>query len=161
VTPPRRDTAAAAGWLELRKGHWEAARAAFEAELGRERTPGALEGLSWAAWWLDDADAVFATREAAFALYRHAGLPADAARMATWLAVDHMDFHGAAAVANGWLRRARRLLEHHPPCPDHGWLAFHEGARRTRCAAASHPVRDRDSRFWRGRARPPGLRSQL
>jgi DNA-binding NarL/FixJ family response regulator len=116
-----------AGWSALREGRWEAARAAFADTLETERTPEALEGLSWAAWWLDDADAVFAAREAAFDLYRRAGRRADAGRMATWLAVDHLDFHGASSVANGWLRRARRLLEAHPPCPDHGWLAFHEG----------------------------------
>jgi DNA-binding NarL/FixJ family response regulator len=116
-----------AGWSALRKGNWEAARVAFAEALATERTPEGLEGLSWAAWWLDDSDAVFAAREAAFDLYRRAGRPADAARMATWLAVDHLDFHGAAAVANGWLRRARRLLEPEVPCADHGWLAFHEG----------------------------------
>jgi hypothetical protein len=31
--------------------------------------------------------------------------------MATWIGCDHNDFHGAAAVAGGWLERARRLLE--------------------------------------------------
>ena len=126
MTPPRSDTPAV-GRLELREGRWAAARAVYEAELIVERTPEALEGLSWAAWWLDDAVALFAAREAAFDLYRRSGRPADAARMATWLAVDHLDFHGASAVATGWLRRARRLLERQPPCPDHGWLAFHEG----------------------------------
>ena len=47
--------------------------------------------------------------------------------MATWLAADQLDFRGAAAVANGWLRRAHRLLDPLEPGPDHGWLAFHEG----------------------------------
>ena len=47
--------------------------------------------------------------------------------MATWLAADELDFHGAATVAGGWLRRARRLLEPLEVGPDHGWLAFHEG----------------------------------
>jgi len=46
--------------------------------------------------------------------------------MATWLAADYLDFRGAFAVANGWLRRARRLLAPLEPRPDHGWLAFHE-----------------------------------
>jgi len=133
------------GASELRAGRWSAARAAFEQELATERTPEALEGLSWAAWWLDDKDAVFAAREAAFDLYRRAGRPADAARMATWLAVDHLDFHGATAVANGWLRRARRLLEPHPPCPDHGWLAFHEGY-------VAHGRGDGDTALSRARA---------
>lgn len=47
--------------------------------------------------------------------------------MAIWLAVDHLDFRGAAAVARGWLRRAARLLQGLDPGPEHGWLAFHEG----------------------------------
>ena len=47
--------------------------------------------------------------------------------MATWIAADQLDFYGAAAVANGWLRRAHRLLDELEPGPDHGWLAFHDG----------------------------------
>jgi RNA polymerase sigma factor (sigma-70 family) len=83
--------------------------------------------LSWAAWWLDDAETVFAARERAFGLYRDAGEPAAAARLATWIGADQNDFHGAAAVASGWFERARRLLEPLPVVPEHGWLAFHEG----------------------------------
>ena len=112
------------GWTELRSGRWEAARAAFEAA---DETAEALEGLSWAAWWLDDAAAVFAARERAYHLYGKRGAAADAARMATWLAADQLDFHGAAAVASGWLQRAHRLLDPLEPGPDHGWLAFHDG----------------------------------
>jgi LuxR family transcriptional regulator, maltose regulon positive regulatory protein len=112
------------GWTELRAGRWEAARETFAAA---EETAATLEGLSWAAWWLDDAEAVFDARERAYRLYRAAGDDAGAARMATWLAADELDFHGAATVAGGWLRRARRLLEPLDVGPDHGWLAFHEG----------------------------------
>ncbi|HEY1368529.1 MAG TPA: LuxR C-terminal-related transcriptional regulator [Gaiellaceae bacterium] len=115
------------GWAELGNGRWEAARAAFEEAVANEETPEALEGLSWAAWWLDDAEAVFAAREGAYRLYRRRGEAAGAARMATWLAADQLDFYGAAAVASGWLRRAHRLLAPLEPCPEHGWLAFHEG----------------------------------
>jgi DNA-binding CsgD family transcriptional regulator len=116
-----------AGWAQLARGEWEAARASFEEALAVDETPEALEGLSWAAWWLDDAGAVFETRERSYGLYRSRGDAAAAARMATWLAADQLDFHGAAAVANGWLRRAHRLLDPLEPGPDHGWLAFHEG----------------------------------
>ncbi|MGH3072687.1 MAG: helix-turn-helix transcriptional regulator [Gaiellaceae bacterium] len=112
------------GWDHLRAGRWEAARAAFaEADV----TPAALEGLSWAAWWLDDAQGVFEARERAFRAYREEGDDAGAARMATWLAADELDFHGAASVAAGWLQRAHRLLDPLPEGPDHGWLAFHDG----------------------------------
>jgi LuxR family maltose regulon positive regulatory protein len=116
-----------AGWAELGEGRWDAARAFFEEALAREETPEAFEGLSWAGWWLDDAQTVFSARERAYRMYRRSGDAAGAARMATWLAADQLDFHGAAAVASGWLQRAHRLLDQLEPGPDHGWLAFHDG----------------------------------
>ena len=122
-TPPQLDV----GWGELQEGRWDAARARFEQAVGAEETPEAFEGLSWAAWWLDDAETVFAARERAYRLYKEAGDAADAARMATWLASDQLDFHGAFAVAGGWLGRAHRLLDPLEPGPEHGWLAFLEG----------------------------------
>ena len=117
----------AAGWAQLEAAEWAAARASFEAALDRDEAPEALEGLSWASWWLDDADAVFDARERAFQLYRQRGADASAARMAIWLACDQLDFRGAVSVASGWLRRAHRLLDSLEPCPEHGWLSFHEG----------------------------------
>src|SRR5918995_3186714 len=93
----------AAGWARLADGEWGAAKTSFEGALAGEESPEALEGLSWAAWWLDDAEAVFDAREHAYRLYRKRGEPASAARMATWLAADQLDFRGAVAVASGWL----------------------------------------------------------
>jgi LuxR family transcriptional regulator, maltose regulon positive regulatory protein len=116
-----------AGWSELRAARWEAARDHFSAALAIDETPEAFEGLSWAAWWLDDGDTVFAAREAAYRLYDRRADAAGAARLATWLAADHLDFSGAWSVASGWLRRAHRLLDPLEPGPEHGWLAFHEG----------------------------------
>ena len=49
------------------------------------------------------------------------------ARMATWLASDVLDFGGEPAVAAGRLRRAHRVLDDQELCPEHGWLALHEG----------------------------------
>jgi LuxR family transcriptional regulator, maltose regulon positive regulatory protein len=118
---------AQAGWIELEQARWPAARAAFESALAAGETAEAQEGLSWAAWWLDDGDTVFAARERAFTLYRAAGEAESAARMAIWLAADELDFRGSWAVASGWLQRAERLLEDLEPGPEHGWLAFHEG----------------------------------
>jgi DNA-binding CsgD family transcriptional regulator len=125
-TPPPSDRLRA-GWAELANGRWKAARSCFEEALADVETPEAFEGLSWSAWWLDDAPALFAARDRAYRLYRRRGDPASAARMATWLAADHLDFHGASVVANGWLRRAHRLVDPLKSGPDHGWLAFHEG----------------------------------
>ena len=116
-----------AGWAALQEGRWADARARFEQALRREETPEACEGLSWAAWWLDDPEVVFEARERAYRLYRKRGDAPSAARMATWVAADQLDFHGAWAVASGWLRRAHRLLDPLEAGPDHGWLAFHEG----------------------------------
>ncbi len=139
------------GWTELEQARWGAAREAFERALAAEETAAAHEGLSWAAWWLDDGDAVFAARERAFTLYRTAGDAESAARMAIWLAVDELDFRGSWAVASGWLQRAERLLEDLEPGPEHGWLAFQQGY-------IAHATGDtaRAGRVPAGR-RPPGL----
>ena len=115
------------GWSELEHARWEQAAAAFREALAAEETAAAHEGLSWAAWWLDDGDTVFAARERAYALYRDGGDAEGAARMALWLAVDELDFRSSWAVASGWLQRAERHLEGLEPGPEHGWLAFHEG----------------------------------
>lgn len=106
---------------------WRSARAHFQASLAGGESAEALEGLSWAAWWLDDCAAVFDARERAFRTYRARGDDLGAARMATWLAVDHLDFKGSGAAVSGWLARAARLLEPLPVSPEHGWLAFYEG----------------------------------
>jgi LuxR family transcriptional regulator, maltose regulon positive regulatory protein len=115
------------GWTELQEGRWQAARAGFAEAVAAEPTPEAFEGLSWAAWWLDEPGTVFEARERAYRLYKDADDVAGAARMATWLACDELDFHGAVRVANGWLARAHRLLDPREPGPEHGWLAFFDG----------------------------------
>ena len=45
-----------------------------------------------------------------------------AARMATWLASDHLDFRGDDAVASAWLRRGRALLRDREPCAELGYI---------------------------------------
>src|SRR5262245_35989184 len=94
------------GWAALGSGRWEAASEAFRAALTTEQSPEALEGLGWSAWWLDDGAVVLRSREEAYRLYRARGDRAAAARMATWLASDALDFHEAVSVAAGWLHRA-------------------------------------------------------
>ena len=116
-----------AGWAELADGRWASAKAAFTEALAAEETPEGCEGLSWAGWWLDEAETVFDYRERAYGLYRKGGDTEGAARMAIWLAVDQLDFYGADAAASGWLARAHRLLDPLEPGSEHGWLAFHDG----------------------------------
>ena len=66
-------------------------------------------------------------RGRAYRLYKDAGDKLGAARMATWLACDELDFNGAVPVASGWLARAHRLLDPFEVGPGHGWLAFFDG----------------------------------
>ncbi len=111
-----------AGYAALKHGRAEEARALFAALVAENGSAEAQEGLSWATLALDDGDATIEARQAAYRLYREAGAPVAAARMAMWLAKDHDDFRGEAALANGWLARARRLLADQPLAPEHGWL---------------------------------------
>jgi hypothetical protein len=115
------------GDAALARADWDDARASFEAALAQQELAAAWEGLSWATWWLNDAEAMFAARERAFRAYRSAGDPQGAVRMAVWLASDSLDFRGDDAVAAGWLERARRLLDGNARWPEHGWLALFEG----------------------------------
>jgi LuxR family transcriptional regulator, maltose regulon positive regulatory protein len=112
----------------LARGAWEEARKAFNAALEVRELPEALEGLGIAAWWLDLADLVFDSRERAYRLYLLRGERAGAARVAVWLAWDYWAFRGESAVANGWLQRARRLLEGLPYCSERAWLEVREGS---------------------------------
>lgn len=117
-----------AGSDALARGAWSEARAAFETALARRESPEALEGLGLASWWLDLGDQMFDARERAFRLYRERDDRPGAARVAVWLAWDHWAFRGEHAVASGWLQRARRLLEEHPPCPERAWLEIREAS---------------------------------
>jgi LuxR family transcriptional regulator, maltose regulon positive regulatory protein len=116
-----------AGRAALTAGRWEEAAGCFTRALAAEESAAAYDGLAWAAWWRDDEATVFDARERAYHLYRDGGDARGAARTATWLALDALDFHGAPSVAYGWVRRARRLLVPLDPGPDHGWLAFLDG----------------------------------
>jgi DNA-binding CsgD family transcriptional regulator len=119
-----------AGWDALAATDWERARASFEAAIQLEPSAEALEGRSHAAWWLDDAETMFATRERAYRLYRRNGDLRSAGRLATLFGIDYFGFRGEPAIGNGWFRRAHRLLEGLPPAPEHGWLAIWEGQIR-------------------------------
>jgi ATP/maltotriose-dependent transcriptional regulator MalT len=112
----------------LGRSEWKAARELYERALAAEESPEALEGFAVANWWLDDLDAAIDARERAYALRRERGETVEAARDAGFLAWDHGAGRGATAVANGWLQRARRLIEDLPPSAEHAWLALVEAS---------------------------------
>ena len=112
----------------LERGAWTEAREAFERSVAEQESPEALEGLGVAAWWLDLADVVFDVRERAYRLYQDRKDAVSAARVAIWMGWDYWALRGEDAVANGWLQRARRLLEGHGQVPELAWLELREGA---------------------------------
>ena len=146
--PPTQTAAPASdGWEQLRQGGWDAARAAFESSLAVDETAEAFEGLSWAAWWLDDADDGASPRASArTASTGEHGDAAGAARMATWLAVDQLDFHGAVAVAQR-LARARASAARPARARARARLArLPRGLPRPRRAATRRRPRERAAR---------------
>ncbi len=126
----------------LAAGAWTDARRAFEAALAERESAETLEGLGLSAWWLDDGEAVFASRERAYKLYLDGDDKRAAARVAVWLAWDCWAFRGESAVANGWLQRARRLLEGLAESPELAWLE----ARESQLALAEDGDPDRAHR---------------
>jgi LuxR family maltose regulon positive regulatory protein len=120
------DDRVASGRDALARAAWEEARAALESALAEKETPEALEGLSWVAWWAGETELLFDARERAYALFRSRDDRLGAARMATWLGTDSVDFRGESAVAGGWLSRARRLLTGLEDTVEYGWLCVHE-----------------------------------
>src|SRR3954470_19543341 len=131
-----------AAWDAFRAADWSAARDGFAAAL--EAAPGdpeALDGLGRALWWLGEREAGIDRRREAYAAYRRAGDTRAAGGLAVYLAGEHR-IDGEAAAANGWLVRARRLLDGLPPGPEHGWLAVEEAKRAESPAEAESRARE-------------------
>lgn len=127
-TSPSKADPLAAGSDALTRGAWEEALDRFrEAIAADAESPKAWEGLGQASWWLEDQTATFEARERAYGLYRRQDDRQSAARMAVWLALDYVDFRGEGVVANGWLQRARRLLEGLAPTPELGMVHLIDG----------------------------------
>lgn len=110
------------GNAALARGAWAEARAIFESELEAGDTVDALEGLSWAAWWVEDVTTCIDARERAHRLSRREGDMRRAAMLALWVADDYLILRGERAIANGWLQRAARIVEVLDTCPEQGWL---------------------------------------
>ena len=112
----------------LAAADWNTARGLFAKALTHGELPEALEGLGKANFFLNEGDLALDARERAYAAYRDAGRAVDAARVAIALAWDYRAFRGEHAVSDGWLARARRLLEGRGPTPERGWLALREAS---------------------------------
>src|SRR5690348_1402176 len=126
--PTSGDRLLADGNDALAGSEWVTAKRLFSEALEQGETPEALEGLASAAFFLSEGELALETRERAYAAYRRAGRPVDAARLAIALAWDYRTARGERAVADGWLARARRLLEGSGPTKEHAWLALREAS---------------------------------
>lgn len=111
------------GPAALAEGRWTDARTAFEQSLLDRESAEAWFGLATALWWLGENRASVECCNRAYALFRSAGDDPPAARCAVWMAITYKANYANFAAANGWLRRADRLLEHAAPGPMHGWVA--------------------------------------
>jgi ATP/maltotriose-dependent transcriptional regulator MalT len=129
----------AAGHVALACAAWAEARARFEEAVAAGDVAEGWEGLSRAAWWLGDQEATMSARERAYRAYRLSGDVCAAARMAMWLASDHLDFRGDDAVAAAWLRRGRALVGDRGPCVELGFVVVLEAD--IALLAAGDPVR--------------------
>ena len=116
------------GQLALAEGAWALAKGLFVRALEEADSADAYAGLADAAWWLGDEDEVFVARERAYQLYQSENDQLSAATMATWLFLDSMEFRGETAIANGWMQRAKQLLEGHENTREYGWLMVWEGS---------------------------------
>ena len=110
------------GRAALTRGDWAGARRHFETAIRDGETGAALDGLSDALFWLEELEPSLHHRSRAFAIYRDEGDLCRAARAALWLAIGYISVYGNAAVANGWLQRAERLLDEAGPCSERGWF---------------------------------------
>ena len=109
-------------WTALDGHAWADAYEAFTS-LDREGVLGAedLEGLAEAAWWSAHPTETLDAFERAFTAYVEEGNPERAALAALRL-VDECFSRREAALANGWLQRAIRLLEGRERSVAHGYL---------------------------------------
>ena len=117
-----------AGRSALSQCRWAEARAAFDRAARAGAGPEALEGVAQASFFLDEPDVAVDAHERAYAAYRGADRAVDAARVAIALAWEYRAYRGEPAVSDGWLGRARRLLDGVGPTRERGWLALREAS---------------------------------
>ena len=102
---------------------WGEARDLFRSVIEQDERASDHEAIARAYRWLNDESGTLDSLERAFELFQRQGDAAGAARVAIWLALDILDFRGQSAIANGWLRRAHRLLDKLPLTSEHALIA--------------------------------------
>jgi DNA-binding NarL/FixJ family response regulator len=141
--PGAADDLVRSGREALAAADWGTARSCFERAAALEESAEALDGLGRALHYQGEHDRAIELKERAFAAYRRRGMPVEAAELARWLAFLHGSVHGNGAAANGWMARARSLLEGVEECVAHGWLTLdlapwtRDSAERARLATAA------------------------
>jgi class 3 adenylate cyclase len=107
-----------------RHAWYEAFDSLREADSETPLSPQDLKILAESAWFAGDPNAATEARERAHAGFLEQGDKCRAAEVALELANDHLG-RLETAIGNGWLGRARRLLEQTPDeCAAHGWQAL-------------------------------------
>lgn len=105
-------------------------QAAFDAAVSASPAVPDLEAeradlLADAAWWLGRLDDCITAREQAYGIYQELSDDRRAGMCAVWL-WEHHAIALRPAIAGAWLRRARRCLNSHPDCVEHGALLTRE-----------------------------------
>lgn len=123
--PPRRPDAALARARDAIARHaWgEAHDLLATADAAADLSPEDLELLAAATFWSGPTQRCVDARARAYSGYMDDDNRRGAARVAVQLALDHAT-RGSASVAAGWLKRAERLLETEPDCPEQGYFAY-------------------------------------
>ena len=137
------------GQRALDAARWDAAREAFEAVLGDEETPEALDGLGLALWFLGDVPDGIAARERAVEGYARDRALRRRSPNAVWVSHQHL-IAGRASAARGWLARAERAVEGTGTCAGQAGSrsSGHDTPRASRSASSTRAAR------WRSRGRP-------
>ncbi len=122
VSPESIESLVAAGASALDEGRWLDAEAAYAAALDQRPSAEALAGLGEARWWRGDPGGSVTLRERAYAAFRQAGDPVNAALSAMAACIIYKANFGNEAAAGGWMSRAERLFEGDGAGPLQGWL---------------------------------------
>jgi DNA-binding NarL/FixJ family response regulator len=84
-----------------------------------------LDLLGEGLWWCGRIDECIVVRECAYSGFDAIGMTRRAGQVAIWL-FEHHCFKGRPAIGNGWLQRARRMLEGDNDCVEWGNLLLRE-----------------------------------